>query len=247
VTVRGTLGGSAGADIARSGFRAAFSDTARGSNPLAATLNEQKAKFRPRGRPRRYHDRRAQLLEVAARLFCERGYQSATLEEIAAAMQITRPALYHYGMSKEEILEACNDIANDQLRAAIASANREKEGLAQVVSYFRQYIELSHGYMVACFILTDRRHMGAKVGAADRLNQQVLGRAVQAMIERGVADGSIRPCRAGDVSRTLYAAFNGTLFPFRPGVERDLAALADAILEIFINGLRPLRSAAHQT
>jgi TetR/AcrR family transcriptional regulator, cholesterol catabolism regulator len=206
----------------------------------AMTLSELTER-RPRGRPPRFNSRRAELLDVAARIFCERGYQNATLEDIADAMNITRPALYHYGMGKEAILSECNLIANQQLQAAIAIANREKTGLGEIVSYFRQYIELSHGYMVACFILTDRRYMGLVVGERDRLNQRELGHAVQAMVERGVADGSIRPCEPSDVSRTLYGAFNGTLAPFRPGAEVDLEAMADAILRIFIEGLRPRR------
>jgi AcrR family transcriptional regulator len=204
------------------------------------TLNEPVEK-RPRGRPPRFSSRRAELLEVAARIFCERGYQNATLEDIAEAMNITRPALYHYGMGKEAMLAACILIANTQLRSAVDIANREKTGLAEVVSYFRQYIELSHGYMVACFILTDRRYMGAVVGERDRQNQRELGRAVQSMVERGVADGSIRSCAPAEVSRTLYAAFNGTLFVFRPDAEVDLATVADSILDIVIEGLRPRR------
>jgi TetR/AcrR family transcriptional regulator, cholesterol catabolism regulator len=204
------------------------------------TLNELIEK-RPRGRPPRFNSRRAELLDVAARIFCERGYQNATLEDVADAMNITRPALYHYGMGKEAILSECNLIANTQLRAAITIANQETTGLGELVSYFRQYIELSHGYMVACFILTDRRYMGPVVGERDRQNQRELGHAVQAMVERGVADGSIRPCKPSEVSRTLYGAFNGTLSPFRPNAEDDLNALADSILEIFIDGLKPRR------
>jgi AcrR family transcriptional regulator len=204
------------------------------------TLSEPTQR-RPRGRPPRFNSRRAELLNVAARIFCERGYQNATLEDIADAMNVTRPALYHYGMGKEAILAACNLIANEQLMTAIAVANREATGLREVVSYFRQYIELSHGYMVACFILTDRRNMDPVVGERDRQNQRVLGRAVRDMIERGVADGSIRPCNPAEVSRTIYAAFNGTLFGFRPGAKIDLTTLADPILNIFIEGLRPRR------
>jgi AcrR family transcriptional regulator len=194
---------------------------------------------RPRGRPRRFGERRDELLRVAARIFCERGYQAATLEEISNAMNITRPALYHYGMGKEAILAACNAQAMALLSAAIIVANKEITGLDAVISYFRQYVELNHTYVVACFILTDRRHMGAVIGAQDRSNQRRLGSAVQAMIERGVADRSIRPCNAGAVSRTLYAAFNGLLFPFRPGTEKNLTAIADSVLAIFIEGLRP--------
>jgi AcrR family transcriptional regulator len=179
------------------------------------------------------------LLDVAARIFCERGYMAATLEEIGDAMNMTRAAVYHYGMGKEAILAACNAQAIAVLDAAIQTAEKETSGLGELISYFRQYVTLNHTYIVACFILTDRRHMGEVVGEKDRQNQRRLGAAVQAMIERGIADGSIRACSPKAVSRTLYAAFNGLLFPFRPGSQENLTAVADSILAIFIEGLRP--------
>ena len=48
--------------------------------------------------------RKQQLLDVAARLFKERGYHGATLQDVADEIGVTRSALYHYFSSKEEIL-----------------------------------------------------------------------------------------------------------------------------------------------
>jgi AcrR family transcriptional regulator len=47
-----------------------------------------------------------ELLERAADLFAERGFNGASLKDIADAMGMTRPAIYHYFDSKESLLEA---------------------------------------------------------------------------------------------------------------------------------------------
>lgn len=47
--------------------------------------------------------REDQILEVAARLFKERGYHGATLQDIAQEIGVTRTAVYHYFSSKEEV------------------------------------------------------------------------------------------------------------------------------------------------
>jgi AcrR family transcriptional regulator len=45
-----------------------------------------------------------QILDAAAELFAARGYAGASLQDIARATGLTRPALYHYFPSKEAIL-----------------------------------------------------------------------------------------------------------------------------------------------
>jgi AcrR family transcriptional regulator len=49
--------------------------------------------------------RREEILDVAARLF-QNGYRATSLDDVAAELRITRPALYYYFRSKEEILAA---------------------------------------------------------------------------------------------------------------------------------------------
>ena len=48
--------------------------------------------------------RREELLSVAARLFCEKGYLSTTMDDIAYALSVTKPALYYYIKTKHELL-----------------------------------------------------------------------------------------------------------------------------------------------
>jgi AcrR family transcriptional regulator len=49
-------------------------------------------------------DTRRRIHEAALDVFSERGYERATLREIAERLEITRPALYYHFKSKEEIL-----------------------------------------------------------------------------------------------------------------------------------------------
>ena len=55
-------------------------------------------------RARRMHRRQQDILKVAARLFAERGYERTTLEMIADELGLSKPSLYYYVKSKEEIL-----------------------------------------------------------------------------------------------------------------------------------------------
>ena len=48
--------------------------------------------------------RKQVIIETAAKLFHQKGYRSATLDDVAKALGVTKPALYHYVSSKEEVL-----------------------------------------------------------------------------------------------------------------------------------------------
>lgn len=47
---------------------------------------------------------RHRILEEAARLFTEKGYEATSVQELAEALGLSKAALYHHFPSKEEIL-----------------------------------------------------------------------------------------------------------------------------------------------
>ncbi|PTL77702.1 TetR/AcrR family transcriptional regulator [Vitiosangium sp. GDMCC 1.1324] len=44
------------------------------------------------------------ILETAARLICERGFEGTSMQEIAAACRMTKAGLYHHVQNKEQLL-----------------------------------------------------------------------------------------------------------------------------------------------
>lgn len=79
---------------------------------------------------RRPEERPAELMEAALRVFAERGYRSARLDDVAAAAGVTKGTLYHYFANKEELLRRALEHYQDRafgrvtqvLHAAPASA-----------------------------------------------------------------------------------------------------------------------------
>jgi TetR/AcrR family transcriptional regulator, cholesterol catabolism regulator len=72
---------------------------------------------RRRGRPRQdepsaeYLARREEIIDAAVRAFGMQGYESATLDDIAAAVDFRRASLYHYVPSKAHLLYLIHDRA----------------------------------------------------------------------------------------------------------------------------------------
>jgi AcrR family transcriptional regulator len=68
---------------------------------LPAGEESLRGRVRPAGRRR---SRRAEILEIAVRLFVTRGYHGVSMDEIGAAAGVTGPALYHHFARKEAML-----------------------------------------------------------------------------------------------------------------------------------------------
>lgn len=88
-------------------------------------------------RERRMNRRRREILRVAARLFAEFGYEGTTLEMIADELGLSKPGLYHYITSKDDVLAQIHeDIVQDiidQVQASIAPTIPPQERLWRLI------------------------------------------------------------------------------------------------------------------
>ena len=60
-------------------------------------------------------ERERQMLDTARALFAARGYADVTMDEVAAAVGVTKPLLYNYFGNKEQLFLACMKPAADAL------------------------------------------------------------------------------------------------------------------------------------
>ena len=199
---------------------------------------------RPRGRPRRFDDRRIEILRAASRVFSELGFRQATLEDVAGALGMTRPALYHYARSKDILLLECGRIARQRLSEALAAALGQSGGTAQLATFFRQYCAITTDDFGRCFVLTDLSEMDSIGRTTTRDAQIALGQAVAGMIRLGISDGTIRQCDATEVSRAIFASFNSVARRWTAQSEETPDQITEKILDIFFNGLTPRQSTA---
>jgi AcrR family transcriptional regulator len=67
-------------------------------------------------------ERELQTLDVARSMFAERGFAAVTMDEIAAAVGVTKPLIYTYFGNKEELYLACMEPAAEALVDTVAAA-----------------------------------------------------------------------------------------------------------------------------
>ncbi|TMR92067.1 TetR/AcrR family transcriptional regulator [Nonomuraea basaltis] len=77
---------------------------------------------------RNRRNRRAEILEAAARLFAARGFHGVSIEDIGGAVGVSGPALYRHFTGKEALLsEMLLDISSRLRESAVAAATTSSD------------------------------------------------------------------------------------------------------------------------
>ena len=88
-------------------------------------------------------DSRQEILRTAARLFQQRGYDATSMNDVAAALKLSKGGLYHHFQSKDEILfEIMNhamEITEERVLAPVRGIADSKERLRALI---RLHIEV---------------------------------------------------------------------------------------------------------
>jgi AcrR family transcriptional regulator len=84
-------------------------------------------------------DPRQEILRTAARLFQQQGYDGTSMNDVAAALKLSKGGLYHHFQSKDEILFNLMDHAMDITQERVINAVR---GIADPEARLRALIRL---------------------------------------------------------------------------------------------------------
>jgi AcrR family transcriptional regulator len=100
---------------------------------------------RSRPRAKRYEKRRREVVDASIRLFSEKGYEGASLLDIADAVGLLKGSLYYYARSKEDLLFAIVEEVFDEGVAAAAELRSSDKGPEAAL---RQSLERAATYML---------------------------------------------------------------------------------------------------
>lgn len=184
------------------------------------------APFEDRRRAR--DEKREAVLRMAVKMFLDEGYHRTTLSEVAARLNITKPALYNYFRSKEEILIECYRLGQEMYEASIAAIERGKgSGLDKLRQLIRAYVFVITTDFGMCLVRLDDRELGREARAAVRRAKRRYDTAFRIEIARGIDDGSIVPCDPKLATFAITGSLNWIGNWYRPDGDLSAATIAD--------------------
>lgn len=192
------------------------------------------------GRPPTLAAPRERILEEAAKLFARSGYDGSSVSDLAAAIGVSKAAIYHYYPTKQDIYDAIilgvlsgltQNVGQDIDRAEGAAARLR----AFMVGHAR-YFEQHHAQFVTMLIGYSGMALPEREDAA-RLRDGYEKR-LRELIAQGVADGAFRPLDVAAAGRAVLSMLNWMVRWYKPGHGDSAETIAAGYFELLVGGMR---------
>ncbi len=184
-------------------------------------------------------DREAEILDAAQALFAEKGFEAASVAEIARRADVAEGTLYLYAATKRDLLSRVVERwyagLIEALKPAIAAETGARDRLAAFARrHFSVFVEhAAFGRLLARDI---RSEPGYRDSALYRMNRDYT-RLFMDIVRDGQREGVIRADLPLDIARDLF--FGGIEHTALSGVSREtLGPRARAFLDVWWEAVR---------
>jgi AcrR family transcriptional regulator len=177
------------------------------------------------------------LTDIAIAVFAERGYDGATMDDVARAAGITKAGIYHHVASKEALLERGLQRALDALDAVLADADAcsgPRDELRRIVLAVAELTFALRPQLTVLFRI--RGNSSVEREAIER--RRIFDRRLTALVARAQTAGEIRPdLDPGVVTRLIFGMSNSIVEWYRVDGRISNREIARAVVAISFDGL----------
>lgn len=178
-----------------------------------------------------------EIVETAARLFQEKGYDATSLEDIAGEVGIWKGSIYHYIDSKEQLLFAVvRDPADHILSQVREIADLDllpSEKIRRVAHAHAHTLDTTFVYASVYLQEIAGRHRSAEWSAMDREYVATIATMIEEGMEAGEFSTFLDPRTA---TLALIGALNWMTHWYRPEGPTPATVFAEQISTMFLNG-----------
>jgi TetR/AcrR family transcriptional regulator, cholesterol catabolism regulator len=217
---------------------------AEGPGSATSGIGQRRAAALAEGSPA-YRAKRREVIHAAATVFAEKGFEAATLNDVAELVGTDRATLYYYFRGKDELLHEAvrtGTAANlTEVERILKLDEPPDEKLRLIVERLLFSYEEDYPYMYVYI----QEHM-RKVASEDdswakemtRLTRRFESVSLQ-LIKQAVAEGRFREdVRPELAANALFGMINWTHRWFRPGKRLSSEELSASFWAIFFDGMR---------
>ncbi|MFZ5879280.1 MAG: TetR/AcrR family transcriptional regulator [Chloroflexota bacterium] len=182
---------------------------------------------------------RDDILDAAAQVFRQKGFNGASMQDIAGAVNLQKASLYHHVTSKQEILLALLERALGMLTEHIAGvAAQDIPADQKLRQMIRAYlIALSDNSDLSSVLLFEHRSLDKKSHARHVPQRDKFEALWRDVINEGVRTEVFECADAGVAVRALMGVMNWTLTWYRPNGGKSIECIADEYADLMFHGL----------
>jgi AcrR family transcriptional regulator len=192
---------------------------------------------RPSAKERKPYDTDA-IVDIAVQVFLRHGYDSASLDQVAAAGGITKASIYYHADGKEALLARGAGRALDALFAVLEEdGTREGREIDRLRHVLRRTVEITVERLPeVALLLRVRGNTKTERWILERRRR--FDRLVATIVGEAQLKGEIRAdIDAGLITRMLFGMLNSITEWYRPGGGLGVEGIVAAATRIAFEGL----------
>jgi AcrR family transcriptional regulator len=182
---------------------------------------------------------REDILEAAAQVFRQKGFHGASMQDIARAVNLQKPSLYHHVSSKQEILLALLDRALELLLERISAiSDQDIPADKKLQEMVRAYLQiLAENTDLSAVLLFEHRSLERKQHARHVPNRDRFEALWRSVLEEGVRANLFVCDDPALTTRAILGIMNWTITWYHPDGELGINEIADRYSHLLLNGL----------
>jgi AcrR family transcriptional regulator len=185
-------------------------------------------------------DLRAEIIDTARRLFIEHGYRGLAMREIAAAIGVSKPALYYHFRDKEDLFLAILTEYLEELTTLIEEISKKENPCREQVREIISAILSQPGEKRSLIRLGTQ-----EVAQVSEQKRQSFNEAYQkgfidkleAILQRGMKAGELRSIDVRIATWALLGIVYPYLYPTEIMGERPLEELINNLTSVYFEGV----------
>jgi AcrR family transcriptional regulator len=184
--------------------------------------------------------KREAVILAAARAFRERGYHHTSLEDVAAALHVTKPTIYYYVANKEEILFECFRAGLDEIKSVFGELDTSNQSARErLLILVRHYGAAIAGEFGWCMVRAEDQDLSPAMSGRIKALKSEIDQRMRGLIKEGIKDGSIQTCDPKMTAFAMAGALNWISHWYHKDASLNPAEVGQAFAQVFENTLRP--------
>lgn len=181
---------------------------------------------------------RERILEEAARLFTEKGYEATSVQDLAEALGLSKAALYHHFRGKEEVLY---EISHQALEGLLEEGKKAlavpdpREALLRFMEGHARFFEENRPFFVT--MLQGLQSLSPEKQAPIIALRDRYEETLRTLLRRGMESGVFRQLDVALTARAVLSLLNWMIRWFRPGGPLRAEEVARFYFDLILRGL----------
>lgn len=185
------------------------------------------------------HVRHAQIVRAAALLFEEHGYHPTSVADIAQAVGLSKPSLYHYVKSKGEIVAWIHDEIMDLLLARLeerVSSNKAPSEIIRLnIADIIEAMDTRPGHLKVFF--ENHREIPEPLRRNATIKRDRFQALIEATISDGIRSGVFRELDVRLATLALFGITNWSYQWYQPEGPKKSNEVAEHLFHVFMLGV----------